>query len=61
MVSLHTFVVNIILLLSNGVISIDFVSSKDNLVDSFTKDLIEEHLKLCIERNRAKSKTSLSD
>ena len=26
-------------LLSNGIISIDFVSSKDNLTDLFTKDL----------------------
>ena len=31
-------------LLSNEVISIDFVSSKDNLVDPFTKDLSGEHI-----------------
>ena len=28
----------------NGIISIDFVSSKDNLVDPFTKGLIEERI-----------------
>jgi len=31
-------------LLSNGVISIDFVSSKDNLADLFTKSLSGEHI-----------------
>ena len=43
-------------LLSNGVISIDFVSSKDNLADPFTKDLSGER-KLHIEGNNAKSLT----
>ena len=32
-------------LLSNGIISIDFVSSKDNLADPFTKDLSGERIK----------------
>jgi len=31
-------------LLSNGIISIDFVSSKDNLTDPFTKGLNGEHI-----------------
>jgi len=31
-------------LLSNGISSIDFVSSKDNLVDPFTKDLHGERI-----------------
>jgi len=44
-------------MLSNGVISIDFVSLKDNLVDPFTKDLSDERIKLCIERKGAKSLT----
>jgi len=31
-------------LLANGVISIDFVASKDNLTDTFTNDLSGENI-----------------
>ena len=44
-ISLHIFVVDIILLrLSNEIISINFVSSKDNLADMFTKGLNGERI-----------------
>jgi len=56
-------------LLSNEIISIDFISSKDNLADLFTKDLSEELINCASRKMGLKAKpyrvslmeTSLSD
>ena len=42
-------------LLSNGIISIDFVSSKDNLADPFIKGLSGKHINCAFEGNGSKS------
>ena len=44
-------------LLPNKIISINFVSSKDNLADLFMKGLIRERIKLHIQENGTKSLT----
>ena len=44
-------------LLSNGIISIDFVSSKDNLIDLFTKSLSGERINCASKENESKSLT----
>jgi len=41
-------------LLSNDIISIDFVSSKDNLMDLFTKDFSRERINCASRRMRLK-------
>lgn len=53
MVSLDIYVVDIIL--STRVISIDYVKSKDNIMDSLTKGLKQRASRKIIEMNKSKA------